>query len=260
MSRDGPNARSAGGDGSEVRMTSRQPTERPGWASVEAVAGSVRGCTLCRLSEHRTNTVPGDGSSNASIMFIGEGPGEQEDRQGLPFVGRAGQLLNELLAGVPLARRDVYITNVVKCRPPGNRDPMPDEVAACWPYLEAQIAMIDPRVIVTLGRHSMARFYPEGRITRDHGRIISLGDRVLFPVFHPAAGLRNPEMKRALFEDFRRLPEAVLHGIALGRSDAPSLPAEAPRISDKKTPSVQAQQDHKQDGGDDEERSQLSMF
>jgi DNA polymerase len=196
-------------------MMSSQPSERPGWASVEAVAESVRGCTLCRLSEQRTNAVPGDGSSTASIMFIGEGPGEQEDRQGLPFVGRAGQLLNELLAGVPLARSDVYITNVVKCRPPGNRDPMPDEVAACWPYLDAQIAMIDPRVIVTLGRHSMVRFYPEGRITRDHGRIVPLGNRVLFPVFHPAAGLRNPEMKRALFEDFKRLPEAVLHGIAL---------------------------------------------
>lgn len=248
-------------------MTSSQSTERPDWASVEAVAETVRGCTLCQLSEERTNAVPGDGSSTASIMFIGEGPGEQEDRRGLPFVGRAGQLLDELLESVPLARSDVYITNVVKCRPPGNRDPLPEEVRACWPYLDAQIRMIDPRVIVTLGRHSMARFYPEGRITRDHGRILQLESRVLFPVFHPAAGLRNPEMKQALFEDFKRLPEAVLHGIAIGRPAAAAAEqsddyftaevAEEQRATPgPEPPAVPSAEENDEDDG----QSQISMF
>jgi len=129
-----------------------------GWTSLDEIAEEVRACVKCRLSETRTNAVPGDGSTAASVLFIGEGPGKNEDEQGLPFVGRAGQMLNRVLAEAPLAREDVFITNVVKCRPPGNRDPELDEVTACMPYLKAQIALLNPRVIVTLGRHSMLRF------------------------------------------------------------------------------------------------------
>ena len=171
--------------------------------------------------------MPGYGSPIASILIIGEGPGFNEDQQGLPFVGRSGKLLDELLAEVPLSREDVFITNVVKCRPPGNRDPQPDEVAACRPYLERQMELLDPKVIVTLGRHSFLRFYPSGKISNDHGKILRWNDRILFPLYHPAAGLRNPAVKRDLQEDVLRLPEALREALRVsgGRSATPS-PAE----------------------------------
>jgi uracil-DNA glycosylase family 4 len=190
-------------------------------SSIEEIASEVVACTRCVLSETRTNAVPGDGSSTAAVMFIGEGPGQNEDEHGLPFIGRAGKLLDTLLAEVPLRREDVYITNVVKCRPPSNRDPEPDEVAACMPYLKAQIELIDPRVIVTLGRHSMLRFYPEGKISNDHGRIIRIGSRVLLPVYHPAAALRNPRLNETLREDMKRIPEAVRESLLLQRAPGP---------------------------------------
>lgn len=171
--------------------------------------------------------MPGDGSPVASILIIGEGPGFNEDQQGLPFVGRSGKLLDELLAQVPLSRKDVFITNVVKCRPPDNRDPLPDEVAACKPYLQRQLDLINPKVIVTLGRHSLLRYYPEGRISKDHGRIIKLDDRVLFPLYHPAAGLRNPAMKRDLQEDVMRLPEAIREALTMGVSQQPEADSDS---------------------------------
>ena len=176
------------------------------------------------------NAVPGSGSVNAGILIIGEGPGFNEDQQGLPFVGRSGKLLDELLAAVPIAREDVFITNVVKCRPPNNRDPLPDEVIACRPYLERQIELLDPRVIVTLGRHSLLRFYPEGKISKDHGKCLEWEGRVLFPLYHPAAGLRNPAIKRDLQADVLRLPEAIRESIRLSVSDAkrPGPHAEQP--------------------------------
>jgi len=191
------------------------------WNTVDEIADAVLACTNCRLHENRTNAVPGDGSSVASILIIGEGPGFNEDQQGFPFVGRSGKLLDELLAQVPLSRKDVFITNVVKCRPPDNRDPLPDEVAACEPYLQRQLDLINPKVIVTLGRHSLLRYYPEGRISKDHGRIIKLEDRVLFPLYHPAAGLRNPAIKKDLQEDVMRLPEAIREALTLGASRQP---------------------------------------
>lgn len=191
------------------------------WASIEDVAADVMTCPKCRLSETRTNAVPGDGSSSAAVMFIGEGPGQNEDQQGLPFVGRAGKLLDRLLAEVPMKREDVFITNVVKCRPPGNRDPEADEVAACYPYLQAQIDLIRPRVIVTLGRHSLVRFYPEGKISKDHGRIINIGERVLLPLYHPAAALRNQSLEETLREDIRRIPEAIRESLKIGRNSQP---------------------------------------
>jgi len=178
----------------------------------------VRSCTSCALHKGRTNAVPGSGSAGTGILIIGEGPGFNEDQQGLPFVGRSGKLLDELLAAVPIAREDVFVTNVVKCRPPDNRDPLPEEVVACRPYLNRQMELLDPRVIVTLGRHSMLRFYPEGKISKDHGKILEWEGRILFPLYHPAAGLRNPAIKKILQEDVLRLPEALRESSRLSAS------------------------------------------
>ncbi len=200
----------------------------PGWNSIEEVADAVRACTECRLHSGRTNAVPGDGSPVASILIIGEGPGFNEDQQGLPFVGRSGRLLDELLAEVPLSREDVFITNVVKCRPPDNRDPQPDEVAACRPYLERQMELLNPKVVVTLGRHSLLRFYPEGKISKDHGKILRWKDRILFPLYHPAAGLRNPAIKRDLQEDVLRLPEALRESLRVSVRASDRTSDEAP--------------------------------
>lgn len=194
--------------------------QKPRWSSIDQLASEVISCTRCVLAETRTQAVPGAGSQNAAVLFIGEGPGKNEDEQGLPFIGRAGKLLDSLLAQVPLQREDVFITNVVKCRPPGNRDPEPDEVAACLPYLQAQIELIDPRVIVTLGRHSMLRFYPQGKISNDHGRIINIGKRVLLPIYHPAAALRNPRLNETLEQDIKKIPQAVRESLLL-RSASP---------------------------------------
>lgn len=203
------------------------------WSSVDEIAGEVLACDRCVLATTRTNAVPGDGSATAAVMFIGEGPGQNEDQQGLPFVGRAGKLLDSLLAQVPLQRSDIFITNVVKCRPPGNRDPEPDEVAACMPYLKAQIELIDPRAIVTLGRHSMLRFYPEGKISNDHGRIIHIGNRVLLPLYHPAAALRNPRLNDTMIEDIKRIPAALRESLLLRQRARGSQPAERVRDAEQ---------------------------
>jgi DNA polymerase len=160
-------------------------------------------------------------------MFIGEGPGFNEDQQGRPFIGRAGKLLDEMLAVVPLKRSDVFITNIVKCRPPDNRDPLPEEVEACRPFLEAQLALIRPRVVATLGRHSLYRFFPESKISRDHGKIMKWRDTVVFPLYHPAAALRSAAVMDALASDFARLPEAILESL---RSGPPAKPVSAPIV------------------------------
>ncbi|MBI4220784.1 MAG: uracil-DNA glycosylase [Chloroflexi bacterium] len=192
-----------------------------------AIAAEVRRCTRCSLAQTRTNAVPGEGTSSPTVMFIGEGPGFNEDQQGRPFVGRAGQLLDELLASVPLRREDVFITNVVKCRPPENREPAPEEISACAPFLEAQIELLRPRVIATLGRHSLARFVPEARISTEHGRILRWRGFVLLPLYHPAAALRSTAVLSALEADIRRLPEAVLESLAL-RSDPAERASQTP--------------------------------
>ena len=175
------------------------------WDNLSEVAAAVRGCTDCPLSEGRTNAVPGDGNPSSEIMFVGEGPGYYEDVQGLPFVGQAGQLLNELLAEIGLRREDVYITNVVKCRPPRNRDPQPDEIGECSKYLDRQIELIDPKVIVTLGRYSMDRFFPGQRISRIHGEARRVGERMVVPMYHPAAALHQPSLRRTLSDDFAKI-------------------------------------------------------
>ncbi|MFP6678844.1 MAG: uracil-DNA glycosylase [Dehalococcoidia bacterium] len=189
-------------------------------SSIDQIAASVRLCTKCGLSETRTHAVPGEGIQSPSIMFIGEGPGLNEDQQGRPFVGRAGKLLDELLSVVPLRRTDVYITNVVKCRPPNNRDPLPEEVRACWPYLEAQISLLKPSVIATLGRHAMNRFLTNARISDEHGRATVWRDIIVFPLYHPAAALRSTKLRQTLENDMRRLPEAVLRSLEIGQSDS----------------------------------------
>jgi DNA polymerase len=173
---------------------------------LELLEERVRTCELCALSRTRNNAVPGEGPLDAEVMFIGEAPGVNEDKQGRPFVGAAGQFLGELLAAAGLRREDAYICNVLKCRPPGNRDPLPAEIEACDPYLEEQIALIDPLVIVTLGRFSMARFVSGASISRIHGQHRTLpGGRYYVPMYHPAAALHQASLKDTLIEDFTRL-------------------------------------------------------
>lgn len=171
------------------------------------IGQEVRACTLCKLYQTATKGVPGEGPADAKIMFIGEAPGFNEDRQGRPFVGQAGKFLDELLGLAGLNRGDVFITNVVKHRPPNNRDPEADEIAACAGYLDRQIAIINPRVIVTLGRFSMARWFPREKISRIHGQPRRVDGRLIVPMMHPAAALHQPQNRTLIEEDFRRLPD-----------------------------------------------------
>jgi len=190
---------------------------------LQAYAESAAGCTRCRLAQGRTQVVFGAGNPRAELMFVGEAPGFHEDKQGLPFVGQAGKLLEKLLAGIGLERSDVYICNVLKCRPPGNRDPQPDEIEACESHLFRQIELIEPTVVATLG--NFATKLLSGRplgITRVHGQEqqTTLGGRsvVLYPLYHPAAALYTPAMLKVLESDFARLPEL------LGRALVPPEP------------------------------------
>lgn len=176
---------------------------------LEQVADEVSVCVDCRLHQSRKNAVPGEGPPKADLMFIGEGPGFHENEQGRPFVGAAGNLLEELLEGIGLTRDDVFITNIIKCRPPGNRDPQADEIEACSKYLERQIEAIDPKVIITLGRFSMARYFPDARISRIHGKAEPRWGRLVVPMYHPAAALHQPSLRGVIEEDFARLPELI---------------------------------------------------
>ena len=185
------------------------------WSSWEELERDALACVKCPLANGRTQVVFGVGDRDADLVFVGEGPGAEEDRQGIPFVGRAGQLLTRLIEGIGLTRDDVYICNVVKCRPPGNRDPEPDEIAACAPYLARQLEALDPSVVVTLGRYSMGRFMPGVRISQAHGttRIADpetgARDATVFAMYHPAAALRTPGIERESYEDVALIP-AVL--------------------------------------------------
>jgi DNA polymerase len=185
-------------------------------AALEAIAAEVRDCTKCRLHATRTRAVPGEGDPSTEVMFVGEGPGQNEDREGRPFVGRAGGLLVNLLGHIGWGRKDVYITNIVKCRPPGNRDPEPDEIAACAPYLRRQLEALDPAVVVTLGRHSMGRFMPGARISQAHGTTrvadpaTGARDATVFAMYHPAAALRTPSIERESYGDVARIPGVLL--------------------------------------------------
>lgn len=177
---------------------------------LEQVAAQVRTCTKCDLHLNTTKGVPGEGNPHAEVMFVGEAPGYHEDKQGRPFVGPAGAFLNELLASIGLDRASVFITNVVKHRPPDNRDPLPEEIAACSDYLVEQIAAINPKVIVTLGRYSMARFFPTAKISQIHGQAKLIDGRLIVAMYHPAAALHQAALKQTVVDDFKRAIPAAL--------------------------------------------------
>jgi uracil-DNA glycosylase family 4 len=183
----------------------------------------IKACQKCVLSQGRTNAVPGEGPEHADILFIGEGPGFHEDRQGRPFVGAAGKYLDELLEQIGLKREEVYIANVVKCRPPGNRDPLPEEIEACRPYLDQQIDLLHPRLIITLGRFSMQRYFPGASITRIHGQPKRVGNVIYYPMFHPAAALHQPKWRSVVEEDFLKIPE-LLAKLEEVEEEEPELP------------------------------------
>ena len=197
--------------------------------ALEAYAAETAACTRCRLAEGRTQVVFGVGNPDADLMFVGEAPGFHEDQQGLPFVGQAGKLLDTLLGGIGLTRGDVYIANVLKCRPPGNRDPAPDEIEACEGHLFRQIELIEPTVVATLGNFATKLLSgKQTGITRVHGQEqrTHVGSRevILYPLYHPAAALYTPAMLKVLQEDFQRLPEL------LGRAVAPPEPELPPLV------------------------------
>ena len=184
-------------------------------AALEEIAAEVRTCTRCRLAQTRTRAVPGEGHPDTEVVFVGEGPGQTEDQQGRPFVGRAGDLLVKLISTLGWRREEVFITNIVKCRPPGNRDPEPDEIAACAPYLKRQLEVLDPAVVVTLGRFSMGHFRPGERITQIHGTAVAAPpetgarDALAYALYHPAAALRSSEVERQSYDDIAGLPRVL---------------------------------------------------
>ena len=174
----------------------------------------MKACSKCALRAGCNQVVPGDGSAEAKIMFIGEGPGKKEDELGVPFVGAAGKFLDEMLTAIKLKREDVYIANTVKCRPPQNRDPLPEEKGICWPWLLEQIKIIQPELIVTLGRHSMEIFLPNYKISEIHGSAMrrdfpGIGKQVFFALYHPAAALYNGSMREVLLKDFKKIPKVL---------------------------------------------------
>jgi uracil-DNA glycosylase len=190
---------------------------------LEELKIKVQNCQRCDLGKTRNKTVFGEGSPKADIVLIGEGPGQKEDESGKPFVGAAGKLLDEMIKAIDLTRKEVYIANIIKCRPPGNRDPLPNEIKACWPYLEKQLGEIKPKLIVLLGRHSLEKFLPGQKISQVHGKALrrnfpKLGNQVFFAVYHPAAALYQQSLKETLFKDFRRIPK-VLKKLKEGKDD-----------------------------------------
>ncbi len=196
--------------------------------SLVEVARLINTCTDCSLHQGRTNAVPGEGAQDAEIMLIGEGPGFHEDRQGRPFVGPAGRFLEELLASIGLKREQVFIANMVKCRPSQNRDPLPDELAACSKYLERQIELVDPLLIVTLGRFSLSRFFPGESISRARGRVRQRNGRSIYPIMHPAAALPRQEHRATIMEDFKAIPGVLEELRRLPEPVMPPVMEEAP--------------------------------
>ena len=204
--------------------------------TLDRVAFLVRNCTDCPLANGRTHAVPGEGNPQADVMFIGEAPGFQEDRQGRPFVGPAGKLLDGLLASIGTNRDDVFIANMVKCRPPDNRDPAPRELAACTKFLDRQIELVNPKLIVTLGRFAFGRYFPGEGITKARGRLREKVGRKIFPVLHPAAVLRRDELRPTMIEDFKAISEILEGGIEDTDSEAG---VNAPTASETAVPTAQ---------------------
>lgn len=172
-------------------------------------------CTQCFLRKNCIQVVCGTGNAEAKILFIGEAPGKKEDETGQPFIGASGKFLDEMLATIKLKRNDIFIANIIKCRPPKNRDPLPEEIAVCWPWLLAQIKIIKPKLIVTLGKHSMRAFFPELKISQAHGKITQknipdIGQYFFYPLYHPAVALYKRSMREVLLRDFKRIPKIIL--------------------------------------------------
>jgi len=178
-------------------------------SALAELCAEIAACRDCELANYRTKAVPGEGSEGADLLFIGEAPGWHEDQQGRPFVGPAGQFLDELLASIDLRREVVYIANVIKCRPPQNRDPLPVEIQACRKWLDRQIEIIRPKVIVTLGRYSLARYFPNESIGKVHGRARRVGDHICYPMYHPAAALHQGSLRRTIEEDMLKIPRLL---------------------------------------------------
>ncbi len=181
----------------------------------------IASCQRCVLSQARKRAVPGEGPEDCEIVFIGEGPGFHEDQQGRPFVGAAGQFLEELLESIGLKRDDVYICNVIKCRPPGNRDPLPEEIETCKPYLERQIHLISPRMIVTLGRFSMEHYFPGAKISQIHGQPRKAGGIIYYPMYHPAAALHQPKWRQVVKEDMLKIPQLLAEADRIAETELP---------------------------------------
>jgi len=177
----------------------------------EELIAKCKDCNRCRLRKNATQVVPGDGYPEADVMFIGEGPGANEDKEGIPFCGAAGRFLDQLLESIGVNRGDVYITNMVKCRPPGNRDPQEDEMTACRPWLDKQIELINPKVFVLLGRFAMGKFFPNLKISKVHGKSFRKGGKLYFIMYHPAVALYNESFKKVMMEDMKEL-DKILHG------------------------------------------------
>ena len=197
------------------------------------VAKEVSVCQKCALYHSRKKSVPGEGPADAEIMFIGEGPGFNENELGRPFVGAAGNFLNELLAEAGLKRSDVWIGNVVKCRPPSNRDPLPEELTACNEYQDRQIAAINPKIIITLGRYSMGKFMPGAKISSIHGQMRRVGTRYVIAMFHPAAALHQAALKPAILKDFSQLPQLLEQARAGLKHSNPVQVVEEPKEDPK---------------------------
>lgn len=214
------------------------------------VAAEVRVCQLCSLAAGRIQSVPGEGPANAELMLIGEGPGQNEDKQGRPFVGASGQFLTALIAAAGYKREEVFIANVVKCRPPQNRDPLPEEISACSRYLDRQIALINPKVIVTLGRFSMARYFPGAKISAIHGQAKVIDGRTVVPMFHPAAALHQAALRPTLEADFARLKQIIA---SAQDGVAPVAPAPA-------SASAPVKADSKSEDSDESGGEQLALF
>jgi len=244
------------------------------------VAEQVTVCQKCNLHLSRKKAVPGAGPDKVELMFIGEGPGFYENEQGLPFVGQAGKFLDDLLASASVTREDVFITNVVKCRPPGNRDPLPDELAACKGYLERQIEALNPTVIVTLGRYSMAHFLPNAKISSSHGKATWVNGRLVVAMYHPAAALHQPSLKETVLSDFSHLPEFIQQAkkaqqgripantaspLAAPQNLAPAQPPEQQSLLDLMSSSDSLPESpeplvRKDDDSEDAKPKQLSLF
>jgi len=179
----------------------------------------IANCQDCDLAKSRTKVVPGEGPEDADLLFIGEAPGWYEDQQGRPFVGSAGAFLDELLGSIDLSRRQVYIANVIKCRPPGNRDPLPSEIQACCRWLDRQIEIIQPKMIVTLGRYSLARYFPAESIGKIHGKARKIGDVIYYPMYHPAAALHQGSLRKTIEADMLQIPEILARAGEIAEAD-----------------------------------------